>query len=75
MELWKWWIPNELKPGKLKQSWRMGEAEAQARFPGSRRVDGSQLVVTGNRELPTADQAPGALIANEHGVKVPRGPV
>ena len=38
--LWRWWLP-DLK-GKLKPSrWRMTEVEAQARYPGCTRVEGS----------------------------------
>lgn len=40
LQLWRWHLP-DLK-GRLKPStWRMTEAQAQARYPGCTRVEGS----------------------------------
>jgi hypothetical protein len=40
LHLWRWWLPTI--DGKLKPSrWRMTEQEAQARYPGCNKVEGS----------------------------------
>ena len=40
LHLWRWYLP-DLK-GKLKPStWRMTEGDAQARYPGCTRVEGT----------------------------------
>ncbi len=42
VEHWKWWVPHDVKPGKLvKTAWKMDCTTAQRRWPGCEPVAGS----------------------------------
>lgn len=47
IEVWRWRIPHPRRPGRSRVStWRMTEAEAQERYPGAEKVEGSLQVRT-----------------------------
>ena len=70
LQLWRWYLP-DLK-GRLKPStWRMTEADAQARYPGCQRVEGSLDVRNdglGRHQAPSQSDAADMLNVSERGV-------